>query len=183
MQILKLKEVLKKSEDILSESLNGNVQIKSHKKLSKELVTEIKSIDSKKFRKDLQYDESDLSTRASLTGFYCLLVYLNDELIAFDYGYEDSEDGVFFSDSAATLIERKGIARLLGLLELLYVFESGYKKIKFTTEEMDELGRPLREIWEKQGYKTEKTYPDGNVDMVLEINPSIVAERIKMNLR
>ena len=183
MQILKFKEVLKRSEDILSESLNGVVQIKSHKKLSEELVTGIKSIDSKKFREELQYDESDLSTRASLPGFYCLLVYLNDELIAFNYGYEDSEDGVFFSDSAATLIERKGVARLLGLLELLHVFESGYKKIKFTTEEKDELGRPLREIWEKQGYITEKTYTDGNIDMVLKVNPSIVAERIIKNLR
>lgn len=183
MQFLKLTEALKRSEDILSESLNGIVQIKCHKKLSKELVTEIRSIDSKKFREELQYDELDLSTRASLPGFYCLLVYLNDELIAFNYGYEYTEDSVFFSDSAATLIERKGIARLLSLLELLYVFESGYKKIKFTTEETDELGRPLREIWEKQGYKTEKIYPDGNIDMVLKVNPSIVAERIKMNLR
>jgi hypothetical protein len=179
-----MKEAIKIAEEILARTLNGNVKIKEYCTLNPELFEEIKSIDYAKFRKELQYSLTDLQNRASNSGFYCIIIYLDDGPIAFDYGYNDSsEKNVFFSDSAATMIERKGIGRILSILELLYLYENGYKFVRFTTEEVDEMGRPLREIWEKQGYRVEKRYPDGGVDMMLEINPSIVAERIKNNLR
>ena len=177
MQIPKLRDAVKNAETILSESLEGEVDIHGYLTASNELIRNIMLIDSMKFRQELQYDEQELKERASNRGFYCIMVYLDSVPVAFDYGYDDPEEGVFFSDSEATMIERKGIGRLLGILELLYLYENGYKAVKFTTEEMDQAGRPLREIWEKQGYRVAATYPDGGVDMILEITPDVVAER------
>jgi len=49
-----------------------------------------------------------IEQRMMKPGFLCLLVYLEDKPIAFEYGYDES-DGVYFSDSQATLIEGKGV--------------------------------------------------------------------------
>ena len=182
MHIPKLIEAIRQAETILSETLMGEVKIKTYHANSTEIIKAIISIDSAKFRKELQYDEEELKQRISKPGFFCIVAYLDDEPVGFDYGY-DEEDGVFFSDSEATMIERKGIGRILGILELLYLYEKRYQSLKFTTEEMDESGRPLREIWEKQGYMVAERYPDGGVDMMLEINQQVVAERVQKNLR
>ncbi len=183
MYIPTLLEAIEKAETILSQSLGGSVEIKGYTSPSHALLRKVRRIDSAKFRKELRYSDEELTQRTSIPGFYCLIVYLNGDPVGFDYGYNDSEDGVYFSDSAATLIEKKGVGRLLGILELLYLYENGYSAVKFTTEEMDEAGRPLRQIWEKQGYRTVQIFPDGCVDMILEINPSIMAERVQNNLR
>ena len=183
MHVPTLNEAIKKAENILSQSLGGTVEIKGYTSPSRELIRKVRLIDTAKFRNELRYSDEELTQRASILGFYCLVVYLNGEPIGFDYGYNDTEDGVYFSDSAATLIERKGVGRLLGVLELLYLYEKGYSALKFTTEELDEAGRPLREIWEKQGYRTVMSYPDGAVDMALEINLGVVSERVQSNLR
>ncbi len=183
MTIPSLSDAIEKAETILTTTLEGEVRIQGYDNPSPELVKEITSIDYAKFRKELQYDEHELGQKTIINGFYCLMVYLEGRPIAFDYGYDDSDDRVFFSDTEATMIERKGIGRLLGILELLYLYEKGYRAVKFMTEEMDECGRPLREIWEKQGYMVANRYPDGGVDMILEITPDIVAERVEKNLR
>lgn len=183
MHIPKLFDAIRQAETILSETLVGEVKIKTYQAKSTEIINAIMTIDSAKFRKELQYDEEELRQRISRPGFWCIVAYLNGEPVGFDYGYDDEEEGVFFSDSEATMIERKGIGRLLGILELLYLYEERYRLVKFTTEEMDESGRPLREIWEKQGYMVAARYPDGGVDMVLEINKQVVAERAQKNLR
>ncbi len=183
MHIPTLNEAIKQAETILSETLRGEVKIKIYHTNGAEIIKAIMMIDSAKFRKELQYDEEELKQRISKTGFWCIVAYLDEEPVGFDYGYDDEEEGVFFSDSEATMIERKGIGRILGILELLYLYEQGYRSVKFTTEELDESGRPLREIWEKQGYMVAKRYPDGGVDMMLEVTPQIVAERVQKNLR
>lgn len=36
---------------------------------------------------------------------------------------------------------------------MIYQYESGYSSVKFTTEEVDQDGRPLRQIWESLGYR------------------------------
>jgi hypothetical protein len=182
VRIPTLYKAIKKAETILSQSLGGSVEIKGYTSPSYDLIKKVRLIDTAKFRNELRYSDEELTQRISIPGFYCLVVYLNGKPIGFDYGYNDSDDGVFFSDSAATLIERKGVGRLLGILELLYLYENGYSALKFTTEKMDESGRPLQQIWEKQGYKTVTVYPDGNVDMALEINPSVVSDRVQSNL-
>lgn len=177
MQFPTFQELLKKTEEILNETLQGKTTIEIHSHNNERLLKEITMIDNAMFREELRYDKNELKQIFRKPGLFCIIVYMDGEPIAFDYGYEDSEK-VYFSDSSATLIERKGIGKMLGVLELVYLYEKGYNSLKFTTEEMDEMGRPLRQIWEKQGYKTVSVSSDGGVDMMLEITPEVVAERV-----
>lgn len=179
MQLPPFLELVAKIEKILSESLGGEAVFKIYLKSDKVLLNEIMSIDHQKFREDLIYDITELEERLNNPGFICMVLYLDMKPIAFEYGYNDSEERAYFSDSSATLIERKGIGGFLAVLELVYVYEKGYEVINFTTEEMDESGRPLRQIWENMGYKTVSVSPNGSVEMMLEITTDVVMERIK----
>ena len=177
MQVPSFTELVVYTEKILSESLGGEAVFKIYDKNNEALLTEIISIDHQKFREDLRYDIDELRLRFNNPGFFCLVLYLDEKPIAFDYGYNDSEVGKYFSDSSATLIERKGIGGFLGILELVYLFEKGYDAVNFTTEKLDESGRPLQQIWENMGYKTVSVTPSGSVNMTLEITPEVVEER------
>jgi len=68
---------------------------------------------------------------------------------------------------------------VLAVLELVYLYERGYSAVKFTTEELDQAGRPLRLIWEKRGYRTVSSDPLTGVTMMLEITADVVNERIE----
>ena len=183
MQIPAFTELANKIEDILSESLDGKAHIKVYTENSEDLLDEVSIIDHQKFRENLQYDKNELRERFSKPGFLCMILYLDDAPTAFDYGYNNPKEATYFSDSSATLIERKKIGRYLGLLELVYLYEKGYTALYFTTEEMDESGRPLRQIWENMGYKTVSISPDGSVDMMLEITKEVVLRQINKTLK
>ena len=183
MQIPSLEEVLSSSEIILGDSLCGEVRISTHGGADDELLDKIYALDHDKFRQELWYDREELREKFGRAGFFCLLVSLNDAPIAYDFGYDDEEEGVFFSDSSATLIERKGVGTVLAVLELIYLYERGYGAVKFTTEELDQAGRPLRLIWEKRGYKTVSSDPLTGVTMMLEITADVVNERIEKYIR
>jgi hypothetical protein len=178
MQVPSLTELLRMTEDALGEKLQGKVSVEVHTHNNEKLLTEITMIDTVKFREELRYTRDELKQKLGNPGAFCLMVYLDGEPIAFDYGYDES-DRVYFSDTSATLIERKGIGKMLGVLELVHLYEKGYDSLLFTTEEMDEMGRPLRQIWENLGYKTVSVAPDGAVDMMLEITPEVVEERVR----
>ncbi len=177
MQVSSFTELVVYTEKILSESLGGKAVFKVYVESDEALLAEIISIDHQKFREDLRYDIDELRMRFNNPGLFCLVLYLDEKPIAFDYGYNDSERGKYFSDSSATLIERKGIGGFLGILELVYLFEKGYDAVNFTTEKLDESGRPLQQIWENMGYRTVSVSPSGSVNMTLEITPEVVEER------
>ena len=179
MQVPSLEEVLRSSEGILSNSLCGEAKISTHRGVDEKLLATVYAMDHDRFRRELWYDRAELKEKFGRAGFFCLLVSLNGEPIAYDFGYDDSEEGVFFSDSSATVIERKGVGTVLAVLELVYLYEHGYSAVKFTTEELDQAGRPLRLIWEKRGYRTVSSDPLTGVTMMLEITADVVNERIE----
>jgi hypothetical protein len=179
MQVPSLEEVLRSSESILSDSLCGTVKISTHRGVDEKLLDMVYAIDHDRFRRELWYDREELREKFGRAGFFCLLVSLNDEPIAYDFGFDDAEEGVYFSDSSATMIERKGVGTVLAVLELVYLYECGYSSVKFTTEELDQAGRPLRLIWEKRGYRTLSSDPLTGVTMMLEITADVVNERIE----
>ena len=78
-------------------------------------------------------------------------------------------EGVYFSDSQATLIEGKGVGTTQFALEILYLFHNNYKKIKLTTEEVDDEGRELRIFWERMGFVKLGEDEKGSVDMEIEL--------------
>jgi hypothetical protein len=62
------------------------------------------------------------------------LANLDGRAVAFDYGHEDEEEGTFYSDSTATLIEGKSVGSTLFALEMLHSYHQGYKRKKQSTE-------------------------------------------------
>jgi hypothetical protein len=160
----------KKAEEKLGKTLDGEARIKLVKGYDEETLRIIKAIDHKKFREELQYDRDEIEDRMRKPGFLCVLIYLNDDPIAFEYGY-DLGDGVYFSDSQATLIEGKGVGTTQFALEILYLYHRGYRGVRLATEETDEQGRALRSFWEKMGFVKVGENEDGNVDMELKLTP------------
>jgi hypothetical protein len=181
MQVPSLQETLRIAEKRLGESLNGDVRISTHTHLDDGLLEKIAVIDHAKFRAELMYTREELRARVSKPGFFCLLVHLDGEPVAYDFGYRDEEQGVYFSDSSATLVERRGVGTVMAVLEMVYLHEAGYRAVKFTTEEVDQAGRPLRRIWENLGYRT-VSVDGGDVTMMMDITSSVVNSRIKEHL-
>lgn len=182
MSVPSLNELLRLGEAKLSLSLNGNVMITTHTKIEDTMTEKIMTIDHTKFRKDLWYSREELKSRISKPGFFCLLVLLDGEPIAYDFGFDADDKGVFFSDSSASIIERKGVGTVIAVLEMVYLYENGYKAVKFTTEELDQEGRPLRQIWENLGYKTVSTDPISGVTMMMDITQDVILQRIRRHI-
>ncbi|MFH0849653.1 MAG: hypothetical protein V1924_01790 [Candidatus Bathyarchaeota archaeon] len=181
MEAPSLRDVLMYAERRLSGSLGGDVRISAHTRLDEGLVAKIAAIDHVKFRRELWYTGEELRARVGRPGFFCLMVELDGEPVAYDFGYRDEEEGVYFSDSSATLVERKGVGTVLAVLEMVYLLESGYRAVKFTTEEYDQAGRPLRQIWENLGYRTVSVDASG-VTMMMDITPQLVNSRVNDHL-
>lgn len=120
-------KAVEEAEKRLSRVLNSRCRINVHNDLDEELMKTIQDIEKEKFSEDLRYMREDLILRKGKKGFICLTLEVEGKSIAFDMGYED-EEGIFFSDDTATLIEGKGIGRTLFALEILYSHELGYKQ-------------------------------------------------------
>jgi len=158
------------AEEKLSNRLGGESRIRLVKGYDEETLAIIRDIDHRKFREELQYSGDEIEERMRSPGFLCVLIYLDGRPIAFEYGY-DIDEGVYFSDSQATLIEGKGVGTTQFALELLYLYQQGYRKVQLTTEELDEQGRALRNFWERMGFEKISENEDGNVEMEMELNP------------
>ena len=89
--------------------LEGRCVISVHHELDENLRTVIQTSDHEKFRQELWYSRDELDTRIRRKGFLCLLASLDGRAVAFDYGYEDEEEGgersVSLSHRALPLIE------------------------------------------------------------------------------
>jgi hypothetical protein len=163
-------EIMKRMvEEKLSLRLNGMSRVKLVKKFDEKTLNIIYNIDYRKFREELQYTKNEIAERMKKRGFLCFLIYLDDKAIAFEYGY-DVADGIYFSDSQATLVEGKGVGSTQFALEILYLFKKGYKKVILTTEEFDDQGRALQNFWERMGFMKIDKSEDGNVEMELNLN-------------
>jgi len=110
VEIPSFEDALTMAEDKLSRSMVGECIITVHRGLDDELKQIIMEIDQEKFREELQYDDAEIDERSNTKGFLLLLLSLDRRPVGFDCGYDDAEPGAFFSDSSATLIERKGWA-------------------------------------------------------------------------
>ena len=131
-------------------------------------------IENRKFRQELQYSVKELVERSKKKGFTVILFELNGEPFAFDLGYTDADEDAYFGDSAATLIERKGVGAVLTALDALYSWEAGYKSVKCITEDEDESGRKLVEYWARYGFYVVKRDPEVGVEMRLDLTPENV---------
>jgi hypothetical protein len=167
-------KALGEAEEMLSRSLNGVCEIRVHRDLDEKTIETVRSIDNEKFREELHYSRDELTERAKVKGFFCVIAHLDGKPIGFDFGYQDCHDNVFFSDDTATLIEGKRVGTVLFALEIIHSYYQGYTETKLSTEEYDEVGRPLVQIWGRMGFEVSIKKPDGNVEMMLELSESNV---------
>ena len=174
VEIPSFEYALRMAEEKLSLSMDGECMITVHRRLDDELKRVIMAIDHEKFREELQYDSAEIVERSSTKGFLLLLLHLDGRPVGFDYGYDDDEEGAFFSDSSATLIERKGVGSTLFALEIIHCYWRGYRTSKLVTEERDEQGRPLREIWGKFGFTVSEVDCQTGIEMRLTLTPEAV---------
>ena len=162
---------LREAERRLSRLLSGQCDISIHLRLDEGLITVLEVIDHKKFRQELRYDRVELESRGVKRGFLCLVAWLNGGAIAFDYGYDGEEEGTFYSDTTATLVEERGVGSTLFALEIIRSYELGYARTRLSTEELDEVGRPLRRIWGRLGFEVVFTDPSGGIEMEMAHTP------------
>jgi len=156
---------LEEAEKRLAKILNGRCKIKVYNDLDEELIGIIQGIEKEKFSDEFRYVRDELIFRRGKKDFVCLVLDFEGRTIAFDIGYGDEEEEVFFSDDTATLIEGKGIGRTLFALEIIYSNERGYKQTKLFTEEIDSEKRPLRQIWSKMGFEVVSEDLNGGIEM------------------
>ena len=168
------KECLGKAEAKLSVALGGPSRVATYHEINKDLLRIISEIEDERFRSELRYSERELTARSKKKGFTCFIVYLGERPIAFVFGFDDPEAGAYFSDSAATLIERKGVGSILTAIEMSYCLENGYKSEKMITEDLDESGRRLVEYWGRFGFYVTNRDPKVGVEMRLELTPEVV---------
>jgi hypothetical protein len=171
-----------KAEAKLGRALGGTCRIAVYHEMNRDILRIIAEIEDERFRSELRYSERELTIRSKKRGFTCFLVYLEEKPVAFVFGFDDPEKGAYFSDSAATLIERKGVGSILTALETLYCIENGYASEKMITEDLDESGRRLVEYWGRFGFYVTRRDPKIGVEMRLEITPSVVKDLLEKYL-
>ena len=176
VEVPSFEEALTSAGARLSGALNGDCSVIVYHELEGDLIEKIERIEMQRFRRELRYIREELSSRSLKEGFICLMVYLDGEAVAFDFGYDDAEEGAYFSDTAATLIKRRGIGATLTALEALYSFEAGYRSVKMLTEEEDESGRRLMEYWGRLGFRVTGVDPSAGVEMRLDLGPVVVRD-------
>jgi hypothetical protein len=158
----------------LSGALGGACRIAVYHEMNRDILKIISQIEDERFRSELRYSERELTIRSKKRGFTCFIVYLGERPVAFVFGFDDREEEAYFSDSAATLIERKGVGSILTALEALYCLEKGYRSEKMITEDLDESGRRLVEYWARFGFRVTGRNPKVGVEMRLELTPENV---------
>ena len=169
-------EYVRRAEAKLGSALGGTCRIAVYHEMKRDLLKIISEIEDERFRTELRYSERDSQTARRRRASPASYVYLEERPIAFVFGFDDPEKGAYFSDSAATLIERKGIASVLTALETLYCIENGYESEKMITEDLDESGRRLVEYWGSFGFLVTNRDPKIGVEMRLELTPEVVKE-------
>jgi hypothetical protein len=175
MSVPLLRDALVKAGKKLSGVLGGECTISVHHNFPQNLAWMVEEIEATKFRKELQYSLKELMERSTKHGFTVILFELDGKAFAFDLGYTDEEDPrVYFGDSAATLIERKGVGAVLTALDALYSYEAGYKAVKCITEDEDDAGRRLVEYWGRFGFQVTNRDPKIGVEMRLNLTPDNV---------
>jgi hypothetical protein len=169
-----ISDYITRAEVKLSGVLGGPCRVAVYHGINKDLLKIISEIEDERFRSELRYSERELTIRSKKRGFTCFIVYLDERPIAFVFGFDDPEKGAYFSDSAATLIERKGIGSILTALETCYCLEKWYTSEKMITEDLDESGRRLVEYWGRFGFYVTKRDPKVGVEMRLDLTLEVV---------
>ena len=178
-------DALRDAERSLTSLLGGWCRVLLKPYMDDSLLDDIQDIDQESFRAELQYSLDDIRTRYHLSGFTLFTVECEDVVIAYLFGYHDSVDrSSFYLDTVATHVEGKGIGSILVLLNLLYCYDVGYKRVMlYTEEELDEKGRHMRDFYEDLGFRRVSFDPKTGLEMMNDLSPLTLRELYDRYLR
>jgi GNAT superfamily N-acetyltransferase len=163
-------DALRRAAERAEEKLERQVRITVFTHLNERMMAKLEAIDHEKFRRELWYTQDELAEKAEKKDFMCTILSVEGEPTAFVFGYDHEEDPTaYFLDELTTLIEGKGLGKILITLALIYCYELDYRAVILYTEETDQVGRHLREFYEHVGFKYIATDPDRGVIMRYDI--------------
>lgn len=160
-------KALKIAEKKLSKELGMKCVVEVYFTVNNDILNAIKRITDLKFREELRYDYEEILNYSKMSGFLLILIKSGNEPVGMLFGYK-YEEGGYFLDVLASIIEGKGVGRTLITLLIVYCYEKGHSLLTLFTEEVDEKGRQLRRYYEKMGFRY--LYTGVGKGDVMEIN-------------
>lgn len=165
-----LEDAMRRAEDRATEKLGLLCTLVVYTHLSDALLAKLEAIDHQKFRGELWYSHEEFLEKTRQRDFVCFVLSADGEPSAFLYGYDYAGDpAAFFLDEVVTLVEGKGVGKILITLLLVYCYELGYRYVMLYTEDTDEKGRRLRQFYEHLGFTEVRTDPELGLVMRIEV--------------
>lgn len=163
-----LEDAMRHAEDRAKEKLGRPCTLFIYTHVSDALLVKLEAIDHQKFRQELWYSHDEFIEKTRQRDFVCFVLSADGEPSAFLYGYDYADDSsAFFLDEIATLVEGKGMGKILIALLLVYCYELRYRYVVLYTEDIDDKGRRLRQFYEHIGFNEVKT--DSELGLVMKI--------------
>jgi len=169
-------DALRRAVERAEEKLERPVRVTVFTHLEERMMAKLEAIDQEKFRQELWYTHDEVAEKARKKDFMCITLSVEGNPAAFIFGYDyDGDPTAYFLDELATLIEGKGLGKILITLALIYCYELDYGSVILYTEETDQIGRHLREFYEHVGFKYVTTDPALGVVMRYDLEEKALA--------
>jgi len=174
-------KIVEITNKFLKRHFGNHFHITMETKLDPLKISSIQLIDTKNFRKELRYSVEEFIERIKHPDFYSLLIYNQDLLLAFLFGYRDeSLDGAFYLDTIASILQRKGIGTLLLHCACVICYLMGFEYMTLRTELKDEKGQHPFEFFKKNGFYRIECPPEEGIAMKKEFTENDVITYLDM---
>ncbi|MFW9981299.1 MAG: GNAT family N-acetyltransferase [Candidatus Thorarchaeota archaeon] len=138
---------------------------------SSQYDTWFKELEAHSFRESLRYDSDELLAILNEEDALFLFIVVNEspEGVILGYPIKRIQGTTFYLDTFAIKIRGKGIGRIVLRSLIEWANENEFKAIEIDTEDMNEIGVPLRKFYEDFGFVVQSIEDDGNISMRLAL--------------
>ncbi len=168
MSALTFAEAVEATQTKLRQTIDPAASVYIYKILNEDLIGTILRVDAYKFRQELRYRREEVIEHSNMPGFILIMAEAKGKPLGIVYGYDESDSG-FFLDTLASMVEGRGIGHTLATLITIHAENTHHTHITLYTEEKDEMGRKLRQFYQRMGYEYLGTQPEKGDVMVFEI--------------
>lgn len=151
----------------LQEKLQTPMKLIFPDRLTKKFMNWYFNIERADFREDLRYTKEELQTRFQYSKRLFFFVIKGRDPIAVLLGYREpnSDSNLFYLDTIATIIAKKGIGASIMKYLINWTKMNGFTGIKLDTELSTERGILLKTYYEKFGFKVINEDEKGDITM------------------